>query len=212
MTVKGKPILFNAEMVDALLEGHKTQTRRPMRIQPCESWHLATVLADGRAVFDVVDGCIPAAYVNSPFGGVGDSLWVREAFLYHPRGDGYIKYRADNVLCVKSDFGGMWPVPQYGGYELPAWRPSIHMPRWASRIALCVKRVWVERIQDIDEIGAQCEGWFYQNHNLQHAYDPATMDTARRWFVDLWDSIYAKRGLGFETNCYVWACEFEVEQ
>ena len=126
------------------------------------------------------------AEVKSPFGVPGDLLWVREAWLefepYHrpPR----FAYRADITDSEQEQ------IRKEYGYK---WKPSIHMPRWASRLTLRVRRVWVERVQDISEQDATGEGL-----------------KARDAFEALWDSIYAGRGLGWTSNPLVWACEFEI--
>lgn len=178
-----KPIIFSTDMVRAILDGRKTQTRRVVKPQPYE----------GENPIDTnwyKDNAPDLWATHQP----GDIIWVRETWArisdwtdVDPEvgiPDGYI-YRAD------------WR----DGAESPKWRPSIHMPREAARLFLRVKDVWVERLQNITEGEAAKEGcctnWDeYPKTNTQK-------------FQDLWDLINAKRGYGWDTNPWVWVVEFE---
>ena len=130
-----KPILFNTEMVCALLEGRKTVTRRVVKPQP-----------EGRPVPLPADSCWPGYFaiqgtervVRPPYQH-GDVLYVRETWAKNPFGGGYI-----------------YPTEVAGAGQ--KWRPSIHMPRKAARIFLRVTSVWVERLQAITEQDAKDEG------------------------------------------------------
>ena len=82
------------------------------------------------------------------------------------------------------------------------------MPRWASRITLEVTGVRIERVQEMSEGDGQREGWNFQGFDLTQRYDPVTMDSARQWFIAVWDSINAKRGYSWATNPWVWVVEF----
>jgi len=202
---KQLPILFNAEMVRATLAGYKVQTRRPVKPQPP-----AMIYKDGQGLWYPA-GPWAGRDWRCPFGEPGDLLWIQETHWidWYPYGTldasgnpGTAHYQVNHPYPgIAKDIG-----------QKGLWQDAASMPTWASRLTLPVKRVWVERVQDIDEVGAQKEGWFYQGHDLHRVYDPVTMDTAQRWFVELWDSIYATKGFGFDTNCYVWACEFEVKE
>ena len=208
-----KPILFSGEMVRAILNGRKTQTRRVVVPQP--------VIKNGWAEWgwEIVGGqksgrprrCFwhddtwrreqNTAPIDEycPYGQPGDLLWVRETWSDNIRGcPNGLTYRADHLN------------PKGDGPAIVKWRPSIFMPRWASRITLRVCDVRVERLQGINEADAQQEGWYFQNHDLSKRYDPVTMDTARQWFGGLWDSINAKRGYGWDTNPWVWVVSFEL--
>jgi hypothetical protein len=148
--------------------------------------------------------------LRSPFGKPGDALWIRETFAEGVVGcPGGLSYRADH-LDPKGD----------GPANPMKWSPSIHMPRAASRITLTVKRVWVERVQDITEEGVVAEG-VRVPHTLGESLMPDAMRErawasaraeARRRFARRWDSVHAGKGLGWDTNPWVWACEFEVSE
>lgn len=224
--VRERPILFSAEMVLAILEGEKTQTRRVMKTQPTgeprssEDW--ARGLANGGTRFDRV---ITEADIQSkaerlrgrvfpftqagrdslvsypcPYGYAGDRLWVREAFFDHGTMGGLatkleerVEYRATE-WDRKGDAGG-------------GWKPSIHMPRWASRITLEITEVRVERLQDItreDAIAEGCTGW--------GAQDFTTMEWDGEYpeqeYQQLWDSLNKARGCGWDVNPWVWVIGF----
>lgn len=202
--MKERPILFSGEMVRAILDGRKTQTRRVCKVAyHAGEWaHAAHPARDGMPVFwwDGADGrSIPGraeftqqAYETGavcPYGQPGDRLWVRETWNCIDTGratqqQDWVRYRATD------------------GEEM-YWRSSIHMPRWASRITLEVVGVRVERIQDISEADAWAEG-----------VTPAVSviiphDAARRSFSGLWDSINAQRGYGWDANPWVWVVKFK---
>ena len=170
--MKERPILFSGPMVRAILDGRKTQTRRPIKLQP----FVATP-----SMFDIS---------KCPLGQPGDRLWVRETWRTGPlfgipRGQKrqIPIYRADREINI-------YPA----GVEINfSWRPSIHMPRWASRITLEIARVWVERVQDITEEGAIREGMVRVDR-----CSPFQM------FRDTWQSIYGT----WDANPFVWAVEF----
>ena len=160
-----RPILFSGPMVRAILAGNKTQTRRVVKPQP--------KIAPGFC--EMVSG-LP----KCPYGQPGDRLWVRETWN---------KYQGDSFRFASDEMA----KPDYNPKDWE-WRPSIHMPRVASRITLEITNIRVERVQEISEADAQREGWFFENHDVNKRYDPVTMDTARKWFHSLWNSINAKRG------------------
>lgn len=203
-TPQKRPILFSGSMVRAILDGTKTQTRRVISpVQPRD------------------DGLWPAGrdpVPDCPFGAPGDRLWVRETFgltLEHDDngeptnarrvldGDGvphWVVYRADHPNWVWTDGDG------YAGPSL--WRPSIHMPRWASRLMLEVASVRVERLHDISEEDARAEGvepTVIDDGAVLHRYP------ARRHFQALWENI---NGPGsWERNDWCWVVGFRrVEQ
>lgn len=208
-----KPILFNSVDVRAILEGRKTMTRRVIRPQPIYHIHSgALAFADQH--------CHPfyksKRGIISPYGQPGDRLWVRETSHAVTRPELYrgrrVFYRADNDSPAD-----LWPLK---------WTPSIHMPRWASRINLEITAVRVERLQDISEEDAIAEGiscigcttcdddgyqnyWRDYSHPLKDggwAYsisDPVTS------FSTLWNST-AKSGEKWDDNPYVWVYEFKV--
>jgi len=204
--MKELPILMNGEMVRAILDGKKTQTRRPwIKPKRHENYDVYPVLYSSGFELASNGFCI-GEIIKSPFGAPGDRLWVRETWATDYLHDGIkpseltemdsdIFYRADGHIDAKTD---IW---------VHCWRPSIHMPRWASRITLEITREWAERVQEISEDDAKAEG-------LAVSYDPAYLHrydlTFRGGFTALWDSIYAAKGFGWNTNCWVWGCEFKV--
>lgn len=210
--MKERPILFSGSMVRALLAGTKTQTRRVVKPQfaadaipvempatdPAGGWvvpgHSGVWWCDAAANPDDVRRC--------PYGQPGDRLWVRETFAPRTLGawsvlDQHMKplYRADADR------------PEWKRI----WRPSIHMPRWASRITLEITGVRVGRLQDISEADARSEGCT-QNHNGYFWGGPhqtggmKQMATALQAYQDLWESI---NGPGsWDANPWVWVLEF----
>jgi len=210
-----RPILFNAEMVRAVLDGRKTQTRRVIKLpgDPETEWGCCP-LKGFPGMFTFWESEYPEEGSHNrrcPYGAPGDRLWVRETWahddmLTEPNRD-CICFRADgaiheyvyytnrtNDLCGES-FKHPDPKPD-------RWRPSIHMPRWASRITLEVTDVRVERVQDISDADAVAEG-------IKPA--PVLYDGAQREvFSLLWDSINAKRGYGWVDNPWVWVVTFKL--
>lgn len=201
-----RPVVFNDAMVRAILDGSKTQTRRPVLpgggpVHAGRDGNGWRRLRDGWAWcvgVDVSGGVYPC-----PYGVPGDLLYVRECWSIvtgAEPGDlgAAARYRADN--SVKA----CWMPPDRAmplGLKWDRWRPSVHMPRWASRITLRVTSVGVERVQDISEEGARAEG--VRPLQVDHgSYLPG--------FEALWDSIYAARGLGWEANPWVWVVGFDV--
>jgi hypothetical protein len=146
-----------------------------------------------------------------PYGQPGDRLWVREAWETGCRPcpnagwrDG-IEYRADDYPGRdERDFLPLHPAPDdvdlsvYGGRS--GWRPSIHMPRWASRITLEITDVRVERVQDISEDDARAEG--------VTPHHPTIRNVHRLHFSDLWERINGPRGYGWDANPWVWCITF----
>lgn len=214
--MKERPILMSAPMVRAILEGRKSQTRRVMKPQPQPNGIWSKSLGDFLCLIDeyppsatIWNGAwlgADAGELNCcPFGIPGDRLWVREshwrytgcapapsAFAQSPNGDPY------NARCYDdlSDLHG------FIDSAILVRVPSIHMPRWASRITLEIKSVRVERVQEISEEDARAEGV-----EKAEATDGAL--SYALGFSDLWDSINAKRGYGWDTNPWVWVVEFE---
>ncbi len=223
--MREKPIIFSGPMVRAILEGHKTQTRRVIPCQP-ESfgppmWWLPDFAQPIRPPSR--EAYIAEALKRCPYQ-VGMTLWVRETWAECGRIDypgvvlDYegIKYRADGEVRHCSgrtlrEWAGK--EPQYVG----KWRPSIFMPRWASRITLEVTGVRVGRVQDISEEDVLSEGteqvaWEskdYREYTCMWRDCASAIRTRRRAeFRKLWDSINAKRGYGWDTNPWVFVYEF----
>lgn len=191
--MKERPIIFSGLMVRAILDGRKTQTRR--------------VLPHGKYRLDLV---APADGGPSrcPFGQPGDRLWVREAHAVVPRTAYARSEGVEQVLRPDDDhdacvFREGWERSRPG-----RWRPSIHMPRWASRISLEIVGVRVERLKDISEDDAMAEGIQpFGDGNGFHVEDGRHyMSSARESYRSLWEQI---NGAGsWDANPFVWAVEF----
>lgn len=200
--MKERPILFSAPMVRAILEGRKTQTRRVVKRTPLE-WLDSGLHPDFVALPE--NGLCP-------YGQPGDRLWVRETWQgpLVDDVDDVDDYRENPDKFRKPDFceyaadGG--PAPEFVTMDddlVQRWRPSIHMPRWASRILLEVVSVRVERLNDISEPDAMAEGV-----TLSAPVKPSRSERmARDAYAELWESI---NGPGsWEANPWVWVVEFK---
>lgn len=210
--MKTRPILFKAPMVRALLAGRKTQTRRVVKLRgfgPSPTKVYDWEFIDERGPWTMFSSISTARLLEKcPHGGPGDTLWVRETHALLP--EQLVIYKADGP----ADEDAHW-----------TWRPSIHMPRWASRITLRVTDVRVERLQDITEeeakaegvesaamvVNGSSEGTRYRDYLSRTEMSRA--DVAE-WFVSpvdsyrsLWDSI---NGPGaWDANPWVWRVGFE---
>lgn len=196
------PILFTGEMVRAILDGRKTQTRRVVKPQP-EGVEQGIPFLNG-------PGRLCNQAIKCPYGKCGDILWVRETWA-HVLADGSDVGKGSRTVIYAADC----PL------TMPRWRPSIHMPRWASRITLRITSVKAERVQDIGHEDVFAEGIVERPHPgplrcQQYGLPSWTSDLGPRWristgdaFAELWDSINAKRGFGWEANPWVWAITFE---
>ena len=205
-----KPILFNGEMVRAILKDLKTQTRRPCKLT--SGCHVKD--PRGHRRWHPAD---PDAVIASPYGQPGDRLWVRETWAetvnvgerpepWPDRPHKRIYEGEDEPLdCVIWAADGHWQwLDEYGGDTNKSyWKPSIHMPRWASRIDLLVKRVWIERLQEISTNDIIAEGF----STTLREYDAYCRSI--ELFLHSWDAIYEKKGFGWDANPWVWCCEFE---
>lgn len=193
-------IIFNGDMVRAILRGEKAQTRRPVKPQPATGCIYSINGAHNAALHLTDAGCqvryIPPTgrskdhLLLCPFGQPGDRLWVRETFaLGEPPYFG-VAYRADEG-----------DNPEDVGGERQKWTPSIHMPRYLSRITLEITDINVERVQDITADEAIKEGVVDPIMGT-YGLSPKTV------FRDMWNDIYAERGLGWNENPWVWAITF----
>lgn len=267
MEIKERPILFNADMVNAILAGRKTQTRRIVKPQPPETHSFGGYVIEassrknkGKFKWGIKKGeyhFADSIYVRCPYGQPGERLWVREAWgvvshAFDENGDrqqwepdrpatpvyempfgkgyyhGHVIYAADGGFEWAGDDDG-------GGEPRSAWKPSIHMPRIASRILLEIVSVRVERLLSISDEDAIAEGCYtndeysdmagdadvwpcqicdgYQVHehgSLSGAseVDCTNCDSPKKRFNQLWQSIN-----GFDSwgdNSWVWVVEFKV--
>lgn len=217
--MKTIPMIFNTEMVKALLGGRKTVTRRLMKPQPEDSglgymwWpsnHCQSMIQIDN--FKDREGCLRGLISECcPHGSVGDLIWVRETFCIGRIGtydSGHPASDYDYVDDVAINHGGYAISKAFCEMERidteeVKWTPSIHMPRWASRLTLRVTDVRIEQIQDITEEQAKAEGAFCSNVNEFHN---AASPSYCRAFKNIWNSIYSN----WNENPYVWVIEFEV--
>lgn len=208
--IKERPILFSAPMVKALLEGRKTQTRRLVKPQPyeCDGEHITDFEDSNGDPISASDGRYLA---TCPYGKPGDRLWVREthALLYPTSDAPVIAYRADDSarLVFEPRKGEKFTVEGDAGAAASTWRgetikwkPSIHMPRWASRITLEIVNVRVERVRDISEADARAEGVTLKGIT-RHEHE------CRAAFLDLFFNINKRAPRG--ANPWVWAITFK---
>ena len=208
------PILFSAPMVRATRDGRKSQTRRVVQ----------------RTALDWLQsaGFTPeyvAARENglSPYGYAGDRLWVKETFVAYRRWETRCNAKkgrdewhfidmtieCDRAYQYAADDPNV-PLAAVRGGVLPGWwrRPSIFMPRAASRITLEVADVRVERLDAISESDARAEGVTIEEPHKVGYCVGADRPPSIRAFRELWDSLNVERGFGWQTNPWVWVVEF----
>ncbi|MCQ0489742.1 hypothetical protein [Klebsiella pneumoniae] len=242
--ISERGMIFNAEMVRALLDGRKTQTRRIMKVQP-ESNQLGLLLiTDSTKHSDIgkyhwaesnaTGNHVRSKLFSSPFGAVGDRILVRETWATLGnedgccvdwegnlcKGDERSAARIYRASCEQrpGDYG-LWSIPD-DAYWKPhtkehkfegAWRPSIHMPRWASRILLEITDVRVERLNAISEEDARAEGII--DGGCLNCGEPEPCGCANPEpdatdaFAYLWQSIYGQEN--WNANPWVWVIEFK---
>ena len=194
-----KPILFNAEMVRAILDGRKTCTRRAVK-------HNVDAILNSPYHMEhpeVEDAWLIKKLCIPPYE-LGDLLYVRETWCGlpvneagHMRGHTIYYYKADGELRPKGWRG--------------TWHPSIHMPKEAARIWLKVTDVRVERLQAITEDGAKSEGANWKN-GRNVGWEEKMKRTATERFAEIWNSTIKKTDLdryGWDANPWVWVIEFE---
>lgn len=240
-----KPILFSGPMVRAILDGRKTQTRRVVKPKH-EGGVITSLNPDGLPIESWGGGkgfaAVGMEVRESPYGKPGDQLWVRETFATSGEKDsggsptrrvayqadgwaGYVyapqpPHRHGHILkseCPTSDeIGECFGLGRYGG----KWRPSIHLPRWASRIQLEVTGVRVERLQDITPDDAWAEGIWHASEEFRRQVcqmrDSAESLRQLRLetFQELWNSINGKprddgEDISWSANPWVWVVEFK---
>lgn len=213
-----RPLLLNGEMVRAVLAGTKTQTRRPVKVPwahgtRCPPYGPYYVEEDGRLLFcDEYGDYHPMEIVRGAPAYAGGRLWVRETWCEDDAlGFPCIVYAADNAARVSAMRDGV-PfafdnVPPLTDHPAPGrWRPSIHMPRWASRITLAVESVRVERLQAITEEDARAEGV----ERMRRPDRPINESgTHRDGFAMLWDHIYFGDA-SWAANPWTWRIAFRL--
>ena len=222
-------MIFNGEMVRAILDGRKTQTRRPVRF-PVLDKNLGCELAGNELAGELSAG----NYLNSAFGKPGHRIWVRETWATLGNENGCCVDWEDN-LCKGDERSaariyrasceqrpgdyGLWSIPDDADWKPHtkdhkfegAWRPSIHMPRWASRILLEITSVRVERLNAISEEDARAEGII--DGGCLNCGEPEPCGCANPEpdatdaFAYLWQSIYGQEN--WNANPWVWVIEFK---
>lgn len=256
--MKEHPILFSGEMVRAILEGRKTQTRRVVKhiLPTCQKiWRNGL---DSQNSWGMMGNNGNGWTISCPYGNTGDHLWVREKWRivgWSEDGDWCIEYKDgferwfDSVQDVDEDTGVRYwmqctddcikagiPEDENGDFRFDnqhpcptRWRPSIHMPRWASRIALEIVNIRVERLQDISRDDAMFEGVQIVNPykiepDLPPGFPAAFQDYANpnnfftadpvASFRSLWGMVNEKRNADdfaayqWNANPWVWVVEF----
>jgi hypothetical protein len=194
--MKETGVPFMGQFVPKLMDGSKTQTRRLIKGNELDLWRngdhetktFIDAFGDSRSIFDL-----------SPYGGPGDRLWVRETW----RPTGLLSFAKPDCTFACSRFSYRADDHQLDRDKTIPWRPSIHMPRWASRITLEITEVRVQRIQEISEEDARAEGWDMSNLRFGETYDGTRH--AKEWFMRQWQKLYPG---SWERNDWVWAYTF----
>lgn len=227
--MKECPVIFNGEMVRAILDGRKTQTRRAInwKRQP----YMEMAERDNGSIWPWAEDCECGGdiWFPCPFGQVGDRLWVRETWgvVSHdfdeneqiidwvpdrpvtaihemPFGNGY--YSGHAIYAVDGQF--TWGDDDGHG-ERSCWKPSIHMPRAACRILLEITAVRVERLNDISQADAIAEGGPPSHPSIDAvSRDYGFPDFSRSWFAQTWQHIYGEES--WSANPWVWVIEFRL--
>lgn len=229
--MKEHPILFSGEMIRAILDGRKTQTRRGIQLSTDPSSYDRAGLVNIGIPPDVEQRW--TLFHKEPhgqqyslsrcrYGKPGDRLWVREGFYQ------YGKWIKNGRTKTGKQAWTFKPTKHADGedvrltdnppevvrpnkYRKPGWykRPSIFMPRWASRILLELTDVRVERLQEISAEDCIAEGIEDVWSRKYPTWPKGAIEGCRGEFRDLWNSINAKRGLGWDVNPWVWVVEFK---
>ena len=200
--MKEHPILFSTEMVKAILEGRKTQTRRVLKPQPDRGgwWKVCTTIFD----HNISEFC--------PNGQVGDRLWVRETWA--------------DMVCLASTEKGKGKGESNPIYKATAdstelkilqghWKPSIFMPRGASRITLEITDIRVQRLQEISLEDCVNEGYPLGMPKWNETPNEKQIEISKvmrfAWYEGIWNSINGKKYL-WESNPYIWAITFKASK
>lgn len=207
-----KPILFSGPMVRGILEGQKTQTRRVIkspskkypyfRLEECYPSEMGSI-GNWRLSVEDEDGFSPEEgfwYFGCPYGQPGDRLWVKETYLSGRKGR---IYKADHPIANM--------IPR----KVLKWKSPIFMPKSAARLWLKIKKIRIERIQDISEKDAEAEGTKGLSRIEGYGAAWASIMNKQNWgpykcgFALLWNKINKKRGYDWEKNPWVWVVEFK---
>ncbi len=219
-----KPIIMLAEEVRAILDGNKTITRRPIKsknelLSITDKWDLPNK-PKNHFIFNRKNSDIRIA-IKCPFGAIGDELWVRETYVIEDTYGYYdSNYKLPKDCPVKKvedfDRGNYYLIPHYRATEpephivpedredehddTTRWYPSIHMPRWASRVTLVITDIKVGRLQDITVKDIEKEGCPWKaNSDFKHIL----------WFENLWNSLNKKPEYQWSSNPFCWVLSFK---
>ena len=200
MKAKERGILFSTEMVLAVMNGSKTQTRRVVKHNLDDLKLPLSIDAEGFLHSGTYSHLATLTNIKCPYGKVGDLLYVREGLVKFHRDPPTAQYQATGTgVPYREGAKGGHPA----GQALWQWKrdslPSMFMPKWAARTWLRIIGIRVERVRDITPADCEAEGVGYKLNDLGWRYA----------FGVLWDSINAKRGYPWESNPWVWAIEFE---
>lgn len=199
-----KPILFSTEMVQAILAGSKTQTRRVLKPQPKEGFTPRIYKGnDEKWYLESRKSNTELEFINWNVPQKGTIIWVRETWSYGSDSLPFI-YKSGYPNNIPYHFEN---IPDISKIK---WKPSIHMPKEAARIFLKIIDVRVERLQDISEYDAICEGIeLLESTNLYKDYEDRhnSLNHARISFASLWNSINSE--LTWKSNPWVWVIDFE---
>ena len=218
--MKERPILFSTSMVQAIMAGRKTQTRRIIKPQPSKQWAVDKWAKDGpgsvgASDLTAADMEIDSLFCNPKYG-KGDVLWVRETWTKGCEWDGEGRLPPLRYYFRASED---WTKLEWWHEETdtitcsPKWKPSIHMPKAAARIYLQVADVRIERLQDISEEDAAAEGVesefdTYRDYHFKDSLGSFVLDTPKSSFTTLWESI---NGLdSWNQNPFVWVVSFRI--
>ncbi len=207
-------------MVRAILDGRKTQTRRA--VKPVRGFKHYDICRPDMAADDFAvwwhgkETERVGVWQSCPYGQPGDRLWVRETFqgpLWEEgTWDAGTDYHSPAFCEYRADGGPMPEYVDFGDKLRQGWKPSIHMPRWASRILLEVTDVRVERLQSISEADAIAEGIDGTACAAAVGTAPSRqtlLPVAVHGYAHLWGSLNADRGYGWDTNPWVWVVSFK---
>jgi len=235
--MKIKPILFSGPNVRAVIEGRKTQTRRRVKPQPWKE-NAIEIVESAVIEYSMRNGVWNEKRRMAPEYVPGDILWVRETWagvnsapevisfaspMCRPHLVPDPKYSSTDMVIYRADGDAEWTDGDGFMTDRSFWRPSIHMPKWACRIWLRVTNVRVELIQDISIEDSIAEGIGWQETPCPVRKDKTHSDdwydgkrceacgasSVKDVFRDLWNSLYAARGLGWDKNPWVWVIQFE---
>lgn len=211
------PILFNTEMVRAILDGRKTVTRRVVKQSVWENF----VCERGKVInfLDEKTDALESPIYKAPFQ-KGDILYVRESFCQNYFDEILAGYRGDGLRGNRNAYKADYRKEIVGDtVPEPKWTPCIHMPKEAARIWLNVTDVRVERLQDIKnflaegiELSEDCKECLAVCRECNSDETPIGCDNEIEKFSDLWDSIVKKADIdryGWDANPWVWVIEFE---